>query len=289
MHNTTCGGVRGSTSDRSLPDSTRSRARSAEGGAATPRAPTATTRRVSALRAGLGSPPQPRIRQTASGPCFENAMTEDPRVIADYIDARVCCQVRSSLPRGVSRQLVAVLESGGVRGQSVLDVGCGTGGLCLALVDRGAASAVGVDLSPRAIDQAARASQERGVADRAIFRVGDGSQTAYEPADVVVLDKVFCCYFDPVALLTNTLPAANTTYAIVLPPSRGVRGALARLAVGIENLGRRLKGDDFRAYVHDVVGLDAAIRDAGFRPALLRRRLFWDIRVYTRTSPGTLP
>jgi SAM-dependent methyltransferase len=202
------------------------------------------------------------------------------------MDARICCQVpadaRATPPKGVSEQLLKALESGGIGGRSVIDVGCGAGGLCLALLDRGAASVLGVDLSPQAIDQARRASRLRGLADRAAFRVADGSQVAFDRADVVVLDKVYCCYFDAAALLANTLPAAMNTYAIVLPPSRGVRGAIARSAIGLENLGRRLKGDQFRAYVHDVAGLDAAIREAGFQAVLRRRRLLWEIRIYAR-------
>lgn len=213
-------------------------------------------------------------------------MSEDPRVIADYMDVRVCCRLRaddgSTRLRGVSRPLVTALESVGIRGRSVLDVGCGAGELCLTLLDRGAVAAAGVDLSPRSVERARQTSREHGVADRVTFRVGDGSQAVLAAADVVVLDKVYCCYFDPAALMANTVPAARQTYAIVLPPSRGLRGVLARTAIGLENLGRRVRGNPFRGYVHDVTDLDAAIRAAGFRPALRRRRLLWDIRIYAR-------
>jgi SAM-dependent methyltransferase len=214
-------------------------------------------------------------------------VSEDPRAIADHMDARCCGRVDAgedlTRPKGVSRDLVATLDEVGVRGRSVLDVGCGAGGLCLTLLEHGASSAVGVDLSPQAVEQATRASRARGVEDRASFRVADGSRAALEPADVVVLDKVYCCFHDPVALRANTLPAARMTYAIVLPPSGGVRGVLARVAVRLENLLRWFQRDDFRAHVHDVAALDTAIREAGFRPAVVRRRRpVWDLRIYTR-------
>lgn len=216
-------------------------------------------------------------------------MSEDPRVIAAYVDERVCCRAggEPSTLRAVSRDLVAAIRSVGVEGRSVLDVGCGVGGLSLALLDAGAGTAIGVDLSRQAVDQARRTAERQGTGDRSVFRVADGSTAEFDEADVVVLDKVYCCYFDPEALLANTLPVAREVYAMVLPPSRGVRGLVARLAIGAENLGRRLTGTPFRAYVHDVDTLDAAIRRGGFRPAAGRRRPVWDVRVYVRDRHST--
>jgi SAM-dependent methyltransferase len=57
--------------------------------------------------------------------------------------------------------------AGDVRGKRVLDVGCASGGLSEAFVERGA-SVVGVDLNPRLIDRA----RER-LGSRAEFRVTD--------------------------------------------------------------------------------------------------------------------
>ena len=212
----------------------------------------------------------------------------DPQTIADYMDERVCCRVDAgddlATPAGVSEDLVSALSTVGLGGRTVLDIGCGAGGLCLALLERGATHAVGIDLSPQAIRQARLASRDRGLASRVRFDVGDGAATRLEPADVVVLDKVYCCFFDPEALLRNTLPAATAVYAVVLPPSEGVRGRLARLAIGAENLWRKLKRNDFRAYVHDVPALEAEILAAGFRQSIVQRRPLWDVRIYVRTG-----
>ncbi|MDX1658973.1 MAG: class I SAM-dependent methyltransferase [Nitriliruptorales bacterium] len=210
----------------------------------------------------------------------------DPQTIADYMDERVCCRVDAgedlATPAGVSEDLLSALSTVGLGGRTVLDVGCGAGGLCLELLERGATRAVGIDLSPEAIRQARLATRGRGLASRVQFAVGDGAATPLDPADVVVLDKVYCCFFDPDALLRNTLPAASAVYAIVLPPSEGFRGRLARLVIGAENLWRRLKRNDFRAYVHDVPALEAEILDAGFRPSIVQRRPLWDVRIYVR-------
>jgi 2-polyprenyl-3-methyl-5-hydroxy-6-metoxy-1,4-benzoquinol methylase len=182
----------------------------------------------------------------------------------------------------VSRSLLALLEDAGVAGRSVLDAGSGQGGLAVALGERGAASVTGVDLSPASVAVAERATERAGVPAR--FAVGDASTAQLAPHDVVVLDKVVCCYPDVDALLANTVSAARSVLAVAMPHSRGPRGALARALVGAENGWRRLTGDPFRAYVHDEVAIVRTLQQHGLTRTRARHRWTWHIATYERLS-----
>jgi magnesium-protoporphyrin O-methyltransferase len=186
---------------------------------------------------------------------------------------------------GVSNDLIHGLDLAGLKGRTVLDVGCGAGGLVLETFERGAETVTGIDLSTAAIEQARRISSERGLSDRTTFAVADGASVGVPPHDVVVLDKVFCCYADVEGLLRNSLPAARSVYGFSVPPSAGfrgaVRGVLARMANRWYRLRRRTFGG-FRTYVHDVGALDSTVREAGFEPLFSRRRFAWDLAVYVR-------
>src|ERR1700685_3996056 len=56
---------------------------------------------------------------------------------------------------GLERPALRSLVPDPVSGQTVLDAGCGSGAQCAWLLDQGA-NVVGVDLSPRMIDEATR-------------------------------------------------------------------------------------------------------------------------------------
>lgn len=212
----------------------------------------------------------------------------DTRAIAEYIDNEVCCRVAAGDQlgevRGVSEILLAALGSVEIHDRTVLDVGCGVGGLGVELLRRGAAHVTGLDLSTQAIAEARRWSSRYGLDDKMTFVVADGAEAELESADLMVLDKVYCCYFDPTRLLANTLPAARAVYAIVLPASGGVRGLLSKLVTRVENLWHLVRRRGFRAHVHDVRRLDVAIRGAGFRPTVDRRHWHWDVRIYERSG-----
>jgi len=185
----------------------------------------------------------------------------------------------------VSGDLLGGLDRAGLEGRTILDVGCGAGGLIFETLERGADTATGVDLSSASIEEARRIASERGLAGRATFDVADGARTALDPHDVVVLDKVFCCYADVEALLRNSLAASRSVYGFATPPSAGVRGAVQRALAAIENAWyrvRRRRFGSFRTHIHDVGVLDARIRAAGFEPAYSHRRLGWDVLVYRR-------
>jgi SAM-dependent methyltransferase len=210
-----------------------------------------------------------------------------PADVARFFDHEACCSSRSpgaagDRLRSVSRAVLALLEDAGVADRRILDLGSGQGRLAVALAERGAASVTGIDLSPASVAVAERASDRAGVPAR--FAVGDASTVELAPHDIVVLDKVVCCYPDVEALLANTVPAALSVLAIAMPHSRGPRGALARALVGAENGWRRLRGDPFRAYVHDELVIVRTLLGHGLTRTRARHRWTWHIATYERLS-----
>jgi protein-L-isoaspartate O-methyltransferase len=198
--------------------------------------------------------------------------------------ARKGKRVRPGHPvRGVSKSLLDLMGAERLAGATLLEVGCGLGGLTREAVTRGAERARGVDLSPASIQEAARLTTEAGLSDRITFAVGDGSTMELVPHDVVVLDKVICCYPKVDALLDRSLSATGRMYAIVLPFSRGWRGTLARIGIGVDNFTRRIRRQAFRAFVHDVNGIEARIAGAGLHRIAATSRFIWYVAVYARS------
>jgi ubiquinone/menaquinone biosynthesis C-methylase UbiE len=205
--------------------------------------------------------------------------------ISECFDRCACARADRARPgsiRRVSRMLVDLLDRRGLGGKTVLELGCGLGGLSLSAVSRGATHATGIDLSPNAIREASRLAKEAGLADKTSFTVGDGAQAELPHSDVVILDKVICCYPRVDALIENSLRAAGSTYAFVLPFSSGLRGVLSRVGINLENAIRRVRKQAFRAYVHDVGRIEARVREAGLERVASARRHIWYAAVYQR-------
>jgi len=90
-------------------------------------------------------------------------------------------------PRPDSETLVeAVLKLG--RGKKcILDLGTGTGCLLLALLhEMPDATGVGIDIAPRAVEQAAKNAEALGLGGRAKFRVGNWFSGTTEKFDVII-------------------------------------------------------------------------------------------------------
>lgn len=182
----------------------------------------------------------------------------------------------------VSEPLRDALLSLDPTGRTVLELGCGRGGLLLGLVQAGAARATGLDLSPASIDEARHRFAEAQLSDRVHLSVGDAARVPLEPHDWVILDAVICCYADVERLLGNTLPAARHLYAFTVPTSRGWRGVIARLDAWFENAWNTLRGPPCPGYVHDLDLIEERLATAGFRLRQRDHQRLWHIAVYER-------
>jgi magnesium-protoporphyrin O-methyltransferase len=178
------------------------------------------------------------------------------------------------------RQLVEGLTTSGIGGATLLDIGCGVGYLHQHLLRTGAASATGVDLSTKMLDEARAEAREQGLAERTDYREGDFVELAdtIAPADIVILDKVICCYPDADALVHRSASKAARVYAFTVPRDRWI----VRFALWFGRVMLGLIRCAFRSYVHDPVAIDRWLTDMGFERVFEGRTFVWLTRVYRR-------
>ena len=215
----------------------------------------------------------------------DGADVSDTEGISRCFDHCACAKSKRRHPgrvRGVSKVLLELVERQGLAGATVLELGCGLGGLTRETVRLGASRATGIDLSPESVRAATRLAAGDALTDRVAFSVGDGARTSLEPHDVVVLDKVICCYPEMDALLENSLGAARRTYAFVAPVSWGWRGLAARIAISFGNAFFRITRQGYRAFVHDLRHVEARIADEAFERIAATRSAIWFVGVYGR-------
>ena len=114
-----------------------------------------------------------------------------------------------------------------------LEVGAGVGGLTISLLRRGVAHASIVDASRAYVATARLLADEMGVGERLDIECGDFVERApaLESVDLVVLDRVVCCYPAWQQLLPEAAHKANRAIALTWP--RDVWWSRTGVAVGI--------------------------------------------------------
>ena len=120
----------------------------------------------------------------------------------------------------------------------------------------------------------------QGVADRVTYLTGDFVELAgqVEPADVVALDRVVCCYPDMRALVRLSAERARRRYGLVYPRDAGwIRGGTAVLN-GLARLFRRR----IRIWIHRTADVEAIVAAAGLTPTFRRQGVFWQVVVFER-------
>jgi SAM-dependent methyltransferase len=189
---------------------------------------------------------------------------------------------RKDGPSRTTRWLLEGLRGDGVDGLTVLDIGAGVGAAHLDLLTAGAASAIDVDGSPAFVAVAREEAGRQGVSDRVSYLVGDFVALAptIAPADLVVLDRVLCCYPDMQALVRQSVARALARYGVVYPRDSWWIRVGGAVVSGVARLARRR----LRVHIHRTAEVDATVRAAGFVPRFNRSNLYWQVAVYERAD-----
>ena len=178
------------------------------------------------------------------------------------------------------RRLVGFLAERGIEGATVLEIGGGVGELQVELLRRGADRATNLEISENYEAEAAALLRETGLADRVTRRLHDiaTAPDEVEQADVVVLHRVVCCYPDYEKLLGAAAGHARRLLVFSHPP----RNLFIRALHGMENLVRRMQGNDFRAFAHPPVAMVDVVRANGMTQQYRHHGLAWNVVGFTR-------
>jgi magnesium-protoporphyrin O-methyltransferase len=232
------------------------------------------------LTAPAGEDPDNRGQGRGSPVCGPGCACAVGNAFGEWAARHDLAAWRRNGPPRTTAWLIEGLTAGGVAGLTVLDIGAGIGAVHRSLLAEGAASAVDVDGSPAYVAVARSEADRAGVADRVTYAVGDFVELAPSigDADLVVLDRVVCCYPDMAALVRLSIARTRRRYGLVYPRD----AAWIRASSRVLNVMMRLLRQRTRSWVHRTVEVDAIVRAAGFVPRLQRSTLFWQVAVYER-------
>ncbi|MEO5885381.1 MAG: 50S ribosomal protein L11 methyltransferase, partial [Candidatus Limnocylindrales bacterium] len=138
--------------------------------------------------------------------------------------------------------LEPLADDGRLTGARVLDVGCGSGVLAIAALKLGAASAIGVDTDPIAIESTSANARRNGLVRRIAARVGSLPSGA-EPFDVVLANLIAGVLVPLAQPLRNELRPGGTLLAsgIFVDREAEVRGAFEAAGLVVDD--RAVEGD----------------------------------------------
>ena len=162
-----------------------------------------------------------------------------------------------------------------VPGGTVLEVGGGIGEIQVELLKRGAARATNLELSEAYEAQAQQLLADAGLTDRVQRRIVDIGEAPdeVEPADVVVMHRVVCCYPDYARLLGAAADHARRRLVFSHPP----RTLVSRAFFAAQNLVFRAQGSNFRVFTHPPRAMREVLAQRGFRVETIRATTAWRV------------
>ena len=181
-----------------------------------------------------------------------------------------------------SRRIVDFLKEQGVEGRTVLEVGGGIGAIQIELLKAGASHAVSVELTPTYEDVAADLLRENGLADRVERTVMDFAETAgrVSSADIVILNRVICCYPDMPRLTGAAADHARQLLVMSFPR----RTWWLRMGLGMGNAILLLLRREFHIFLHPPTKIISTSRQHGLEQVLDEQGVMWTIAALKRVA-----
>jgi len=146
----------------------------------------------------------------------------------------------------------------------ILDVGCGSGRLCVDLLRRGVEEVVGVDFSTAMLAIAGRLAREAGYETRCTFLLSDVSAyTPAQPFDVVIALGFFDYVHEPLRVMRQLRSLCNIKLIASFPRKWSPRAPLRKFW-------HRLNNSYVRLYTNNAV--DSLLNLSGFERLRLVKR-----------------
>jgi magnesium-protoporphyrin O-methyltransferase len=181
---------------------------------------------------------------------------------------------------GTTRTLIDAIKTQRIDGWSLLDIGGGVGAIQHELLKAGAGQATDVDASAAFVRAAQQEAQRQGHAERVTHHVGDFVTLAerIDPADIVTLDRVLCCYDNAEALVKLSAAHARRLYGLVYPRDHW----WMKIGQHVFNFFLWLFRSQFRFFVHRTEQIEGWLREAGWRQQFYRATRIWQVILYAR-------
>jgi magnesium-protoporphyrin O-methyltransferase len=193
--------------------------------------------------------------------------------------------LRDYLKHGPAKQTKLILEAARslkIKNASLLDVGGGIGTIYHELMQDVVSNVIHVDASSAYLKVAQAESAKRGKTDSIKFIHADFTdvEKEIEPADIVTLDRVVCCYPDYQALLTAA--GKHSQRALVMTYPREVW--FLKIGLGIINFFQKLRNDPFRVFVHPIHQMEKLLNQQGFARTKTKNLFVWEMSLYEKVS-----
>jgi len=181
----------------------------------------------------------------------------------------------------VSSRLVRLLRERSLEGCSLLEVGGGIGAIQIELLKSGiSSSVVSIEMTPTYEPVAAALLREAGFDDLVDRQVLDFARAGGKvpPADIVVLNRVICCYPDMPTLAGVAADHARRILVMSFPKERW----WTRSAVGFGNLALRIGRREFHMFLHPPERVLEVARQHGLITVASETGAFWQVVVLGR-------
>ncbi len=204
--------------------------------------------------------------------------------IESQFDAKLAAKELNSYrrrgPRRGTRMRIEALGAEGIKGMTLLDIGGGIGAIQHELLSAGVSSATNVEASLTYMEAAKEEAQRRGHGDRVSYQPGDfvDLASAIEPADIVTLDAVICCYHDMEGLVGLSSQRARKLYGFVYPCDTW----WMKVIFTVGNFYFWARRRSFRLFLHPTQAIDTVLRRNGFQQRFYRKTQFFQVVVYAR-------
>jgi magnesium-protoporphyrin O-methyltransferase len=183
---------------------------------------------------------------------------------------------------GTTRRIFDLIQKRGVQGKTLLEVGGGVGAIEIDLLKAGMAKAVNVELTPTYEAAASDLLKETGLDNRVERKVMDFVEAGQEvePADVVVMNRVICCYSDMPKLAGAAAEHAKDVLVMSFPNERW----WTQLGLSFGNFGFGLFRVQFQIFMHPPDKILAAVEKHGFRTMFNDRGMLWQVVALERAA-----